>query len=65
MVISTVEKEIDVYEDIHVEVEADTGSIFLGNTHFFMERKTFERLLFTMQAALLEEEMLGNYGDIS
>ena len=60
MVISTVEKEIDVYEDIHVEVEADTGSIFLGNTHFFMERKTFERLLFTMQGALLEEEMLGS-----
>lgn len=58
MVISTVEKEIDVYEDIHVEIEADSGSIFLGNTHFFMERKTFERLLFTMQGALLEEELL-------
>ena len=58
MVISTVEKESDVYEEIHVEVEPDTGSIFLGNTHFFMERKTFERLLFTMQAALLEEELL-------
>jgi hypothetical protein len=58
MVISTVEKESDVYEEIHVEVEPDTGSIFMGNTHFFMERKTFERLLFTMQAALLEEEML-------
>jgi hypothetical protein len=58
MVISTVEKEKEVYEEIHVEVEPDTGSIFLGNTHFFMERKTFERLLFTMQAALLEEEML-------
>jgi hypothetical protein len=58
MVISTVEKEKDVYEEIHVEVEPDTGSIFLGNTHFFMERKTFERLLFTMQTALLEEEML-------
>jgi hypothetical protein len=58
MVISTVEKEKDVYEEIHVEIEPDTGSIFLGNTHFFMERKTFERLLFTMQAALLEEEML-------
>ena len=58
MVISTVEKESDVYEQIHVEVEPDTGSIFLGNTHFFMERKTFERLLFTMQTALLEEEML-------
>jgi hypothetical protein len=58
MVISTVEKESDVYEEIHVEVEPDTGSIFLGNTHFFMERKTFERLMFTMQGALLEEEML-------
>ena len=58
MVISTVEKEADVYEEIHVEVEPDTGSIFLGNTHFFMERKTFERLLFTMQGALLEEELL-------
>jgi hypothetical protein len=58
MVISTVENETDVYEDIHVEVEADSGSIFLGNTHFFMERKTFERLLFTMQGALLEEELL-------
>ena len=58
MVISTVEKEADVYEEIHVEVEPDTASVFLGNTHFFMQRKTFERLLFTMQGALLEEELL-------
>jgi hypothetical protein len=58
MVISTVEKETEVYEEIHVEIEPDNASVFLGNTHFFMERKTFERLLFTMQAALLEEEML-------
>jgi hypothetical protein len=64
MVISTVEKEKEVYEEIHVEVEPDTGSIFLGNTHFFMERKTFERLLFTMQGALLEEELLaGQVGE--
>jgi hypothetical protein len=60
MVISTVEKESDVYEEIHVEVELDNASIFLGGTHFFMERKTFERLLFTMQGALLEEELLAN-----
>jgi hypothetical protein len=60
MVISTVEKEIDVYEEIHVEVEPDTASIFLGNTHFFMQRKTFERLMFTMQGALLEEELLAH-----
>lgn len=60
MVISTVEKEADVYEEIHVEVEEDTASIYLGNTHFFMQRKTFERLLFTMQGALLEEELLAN-----
>lgn len=60
MVISTVEKEKEVYEEIHVEVEPDTASIFLGNTHFFMQRKTFERLLFTMQGALLEEEVLGS-----
>jgi hypothetical protein len=58
MVISTVEKEKEVYEEIHVEIEPDTASIFLGSTHFFMERKTFERLLFTMQGALIEEEML-------
>jgi len=60
MVISTVEKEADVYEEIHVEIEPDTASIFLGNTHFFMQRETFERLLFTMQGALLEEELLAN-----
>jgi len=60
MVISTVEKEADVYEEIHVEVELDSASIFLGNTHFFMQRKTFERLLFTMQGALLEEELLAH-----
>ena len=60
MVISTVEKEADVYEEIHVEIEPDTASIFLGNTHFFMQRETFERLLFTMQGALLEEEVLGS-----
>ena len=58
MVISTVEKETDVYEEIHVEVEPDSASIFLGNTHFFMKRQTFERLMFTMQGALLEEELL-------
>jgi hypothetical protein len=58
MVISTVEKESEVYEEIHVELEPDSGSIFLGNTHFFMTRETFERLLFTMQGALLEEELL-------
>lgn len=58
MVISTVEKEENVYEEIHVEVEPDTASVFIGNTHFFIQRKTFERLLFTMQAALLEEELL-------
>lgn len=60
MVISTVEKEEDVYEEIHVEVNAEDASVFLGNTHFFMNRKTFERLLFTMQGALLEEELIGN-----
>lgn len=60
MVISTVEKEADVYEEIHVEVNAEDASVFLGNTHFFMNRKTFERLLFTMQGALLEEELIGN-----
>ena len=60
MVISTVEKESEVYEEIHVEIEPDTASIFLGNTHFFMQRETFERLLFTMQGALLEEELLAN-----
>lgn len=58
MVISTVEKDVEVYEEIYVEVEPDSGSIFLGNTHLFMDRKTFERLLFTMQGALLEEELL-------
>jgi hypothetical protein len=61
MVISTVEKESDVYEEIHVEIEPDTASIFLGNTHFFMQRETFERLLFTMQGALLEEEVIGSH----
>ena len=60
MVISTVEKESDVYEEIHVEVEPDSASIFLGNTHFFMQRKTFERWMFTMQGALLEEDLLAN-----
>jgi hypothetical protein len=60
MVISTVENETDVYEEIHVEIEVDAASIYLGNTHFFMQRKTFERLLFTMQGALLEEELLAH-----
>lgn len=58
MVISTVEKEKEVLEEIHVEIESGEASIFLGNTHIFMERSTFERLLFTMQGALLEEELL-------
>ena len=57
MVISIVEPEQDVFNEIHVEIEDDSASIFLGSTHFFLDRKTFERLLFTMQGALLEEDL--------
>lgn len=58
MVISTVEKETEVFEDIHVDIEEDSASIYLGHTHLFLSRKNFERLLFTMQGAILEEELL-------
>jgi hypothetical protein len=58
MVISTVEKETEVFDNIHADIEGDDASLYLGHMHMFMSRKTFERLLFTMQGALLEEELL-------
>jgi len=57
MIISTMDKEQHIFENIHVSLEQDTANIFLGETHIMFKRRTFERLLFTMQTALLEEEM--------
>ena len=51
------DKEQHIFENIHVSLEQDTANIFLGETHIMFKRRTFERLLFTMQTALLEEEM--------
>lgn len=63
MVISTVEKEIEVYENIHADIKDDEASIYMGHMHMFMTRKTFERLLFTMQGAMLEDELLARQGE--
>jgi len=57
MLISTMDKEQHIFENIHVSLEQDTANIFLGETHIMFKRRTFERLLFTMQTALLDEEM--------
>jgi hypothetical protein len=57
MIISTIEKEQTVFENIHVSLEEDTANIFLNETHIMFKRATFERLLFTMQTALVEEEL--------
>lgn len=57
MIISTLEKEQHIFENIHVSLEEDTANIFLGETHIMFKRATFERLLFTMQTALMEEEL--------
>ncbi len=57
MIISTMDKEQHIFENIHVSLEDDTANIFMGETHIMFKRRTFERLLFTMQTAMLEEEM--------
>lgn len=58
MIINTQQPEQEVFEKIHAVVENNTGNIFIGDTHLMMDKRTFERLVFTMQTALFERDVL-------
>lgn len=58
MIITTQQTEQEVFEKIHAVVEGNTGNIFIGDTHLMMDKRTFERLVFTMEAALMEYDIM-------
>ena len=58
MIISTQQTEQEVFEKIHAVVEGNTGNIFIGDTHLMMDKRTFERLVFTMEASLIEYDIM-------
>lgn len=64
MLISNQFKDKEVFDNIHVSLIDDVANIFIGDTHIYMERKSFDRLLFTMQAATFEEEFKESNGVI-
>jgi hypothetical protein len=57
MIIATQQTEREVFDKIHAVVEGNTGNIFIGDTHLAMNKRTFERLVFTMQTALMEYDL--------
>jgi hypothetical protein len=57
MIIATQQTEREVFDKIHAVVEGNTGNIFIGDTHLAMDKRTFERLVFTMQTALMEYDL--------
>jgi hypothetical protein len=57
MIISTQQTEREVFDKIHAVVEGNTGNIFIADTHLAMDKRTFERLVFTMQTALMEYDL--------
>jgi hypothetical protein len=57
MIIATQQTEREVFDKIHAVVEGNTGNIFIGDTHLAMDKRTFERLVFTMQTALMEHDL--------
>lgn len=58
MIVSTQQTEQEVFEKIHAVVEGNTGNIFIGDTHIMMDKRTFERLVFTMETALMEYDII-------
>lgn len=58
MIISSQQTENEVFEKIHAVVEGNTGNIFLGDTHVMVDKRTFERIVFTMEAALMEYDII-------
>lgn len=58
MIVATQQTEQEVFEKIHAVVEGNTGNIFIGDTHLMMDKRTFERLVFTMEAALMEYDIM-------
>ena len=57
MIIATQQTEREVFDKIHAVVEGNTGNIFIGDTHLAMDKRTFERLVFTMETALMEYDL--------
>jgi hypothetical protein len=57
MIIATQQTEREVFDKIHAVVEGNTGNIFIADTHLAMDKRTFERLVFTMQTALMEYDL--------
>lgn len=58
LIVTTQQTEQEVFEKIHAVVEGNTGNIFIGDTHLMMDKRTFERLVFTMEAALMEYDIM-------
>jgi hypothetical protein len=58
LIVTTQQTEQEVFEKIHAVVEGNTGNIFIGDTHLMMDKRTFERLVFTMEAALMEYDII-------
>lgn len=58
MIISSQQPEHEIFGKIHAVVEGNTGNIFLGDSHIMVDRRTFERIVFTMQTALMEYDLL-------
>jgi len=57
MIVSSQQPEQEVFEKIHAVVEGNTGNLFLGDTHIMVDKRTFERIVFTMEAALMEYDL--------
>lgn len=58
LIVTTQQTEQEVFEKIHAVVEGNTGNIFIGDTHLMMDKRTFERLVFTMETALMEYDIM-------
>jgi hypothetical protein len=57
MIVSSQQPTQEVFEKVHAVVEGDTGNLFLGDTHIMVDKRTFERIVFTMEAALMEYDL--------
>ena len=60
MILTGQQRNDEVYENIFVELSDEDATLFIGNTTIFVSRAIFERILFTMQVAMYEEEFEEN-----
>lgn len=58
MIVSSQQPEQEIFNKIHAVVEGNTGNIFLGDTHIMVDKRTFERIVFTMETALMEYDII-------